>query len=160
MQTHTHIHTHAHTHAHSHTYTRTPPPPPPPYTHTHTNRPWAPPTPTSSLSCSPVPPPKLLPYNMKPAQLRWQKDVTYDSRGNIVNMTRLDPSKFPRHRYIYIYIITSVTPPLGVHCFKYQVRLLFFLELCETVTRKIYIANNYFLFILETPERINKNHIN
>lgn len=38
-----------------------------------------------------------LPFNMKPAQLAFQKDVTYDERGNIIDMVRLDPRKFPSH---------------------------------------------------------------
>ena len=40
---------------------------------------------------------------MRPAQLRWQKDVSYDERGNILSMTRLDPAHFPSHRLAMIH---------------------------------------------------------
>ena len=41
--------------------------------------------------------PRPLPYGMKPVQLNWQKEVTYDQSGNLVHMVRLDPTKFPSH---------------------------------------------------------------
>lgn len=62
--------------------------------------PSPPPSPATPPHSSPLPP-RPLPFNMKPAQLRWQKEVTYDSSGNIVDMTRLDPFDFPSHRYSY-----------------------------------------------------------
>ena len=43
-----------------------------------------------------------MPYGLKPAQLNWQKEVTYDERGNIVDMIKLDPATFPLRRYCYI----------------------------------------------------------
>ena len=46
-----------------------------------------------------------MPYGLKPAQLNWQKEVTYDERGNIIDMIKLDPATFPLRRYWYI--ITS-----------------------------------------------------
>ena len=43
-----------------------------------------------------------MPYGLKPAQLNWQKEVTYDERGNIIDMIKLDPATFPLRRYCYI----------------------------------------------------------
>ncbi|CAI8001194.1 Uncharacterized protein C2orf81 homolog [Geodia barretti] len=62
---------------------------------------------TSPVPPSPSSPPPFLPYNMKPAQLRWQKDVTYDSSGKIVDMLRLNPSAFPSHRFTIIVLVIS-----------------------------------------------------
>ena len=39
-----------------------------------------------------------MPYGLKPAQLNWQREVTYDDRGNIIDMMKLDPAKFPSRR--------------------------------------------------------------
>ena len=50
---------------------------------------------------------QLLPYGMRPAQLRWQKDVSYDERGNILSITRLDPTKFPSHRHTHAHTLMS-----------------------------------------------------
>ena len=57
-------------------------------------------TPTSfisddhALSCH-----RPMPYGMKPSQLNWQKEVTYDERGNIIDMIKLDPATFPSRKY-------------------------------------------------------------
>ena len=56
-------------------------------------------TPTSSILAGPSLP-RPLPYGMKPVQLTWQKEVTYDEQGNILDMVKLDPTKFPSHRYM------------------------------------------------------------
>ena len=39
-----------------------------------------------------------MPFGLKPAQLNWQREVTYDDRGNIIDMIKLDPAKFPSRR--------------------------------------------------------------
>ena len=57
-------------------------------------------TPTSSILTGPRLP-RPLPYGMKPIQLTWQKEVTYDEQGNILDMVKLDPTKFPSHRYMH-----------------------------------------------------------
>ena len=57
-------------------------------------------TPTSSILAGPRLP-RPLPYGMKPVQLTWQKEVTYDEHGNILGVVKLDPTKFPSHRYNY-----------------------------------------------------------
>lgn len=57
-------------------------------------------TPTSSILAGPRLP-RPLPYGMKPVQLMWQKEVTYDEQGNILDMVKLDPTKFPSHRYMH-----------------------------------------------------------
>ena len=57
-------------------------------------------TPTSSILTGPRLP-RPLPNGMKPIQLTWQKEVTYDEQGNILDMVKLDPTKFPIHRYMH-----------------------------------------------------------
>ena len=39
-----------------------------------------------------------MPFGLKPAQLNWQREVTYGDRGNIIDMIKLDPAKFPSRR--------------------------------------------------------------
>lgn len=38
------------------------------------------------------------PFGLQSTQLSWVKGVTYDSKGNIVEMIKLDPTKFPSYR--------------------------------------------------------------
>ena len=40
----------------------------------------------------------LMSYGLKPAQLNWQREVTYDDRSNIIDMIKLDLAKFPSRR--------------------------------------------------------------
>lgn len=43
-------------------------------------------------------PPTFMPFGLKPSQLDWMKDIKYDKMGNIVDILKLDPRKFPSHR--------------------------------------------------------------
>ena len=38
------------------------------------------------------------PFGLKPVQLKWMTEVKYDDNGKIVDMVKLDPTKFPSHR--------------------------------------------------------------
>ena len=58
------------------------------------------------LRCRPMP------YGLKPSQLNWQKEVTYDERGNIIDMIKLDPATFRPKRYLYNTCISTS----NVHC--------------------------------------------